>query len=158
MDYRLLGPLEALAGDRDVPLGGPKQRAVLTVLLLRAGETVSTDTLIDEVWGERPPVSVTATLHNCVFRLRKALGAETIERRAPGYVLHARDDEIDARRFERALAAAGARPPLPISRSSPSPRPRPPGSRSCGWSRSRSGSTPSSRSAARSSSSPSSSG
>ena len=111
MDYRLLGPLEALAGDRDVPLGGPKQRAVLTVLLLRAGETVSTDTLIDEVWGERPPVNVTATLHNCVFRLRKALGAETIERRAPGYVLHARDDEIDARRFERALAAAGALEP-----------------------------------------------
>ena len=111
MDYRLLGPLEALAGDRDVPLGGPKQRSVLTVLLLRAGETVSADTLIDEVWGERPPVNVTANLHNCISRLRKAIGAETIESRAPGYVLHARDDEIDARRFERALAAAGALEP-----------------------------------------------
>ena len=107
MDYRLLGPLEALAGNRGVPLGGPKQRAVLAVLLLRAGETVSTDTLIDEVWGERPPVNVTATLHNCISRLRKAIGADAIESRAPGYLLRARDDEIDARRFERALAAAG---------------------------------------------------
>ena len=111
MDYRLLGPLEARAGDRAVPLGGPKQRAVLAVLLLRAGETVSVDTLIDEVWGERPPVNVTATLHNCVSRLRKAIGTETIETRAPGYVLHARDEEIDARRFERALVAARALEP-----------------------------------------------
>ena len=111
MDYRLLGPLEARAGDRAVPLGGPKQRAVLAVLLLRAGETVSVDTLIDEVWGERPPVNVTATLHNCIFRLRKAIGAEAIERRPPGYMLHARDEEIDARRFERALLAARALEP-----------------------------------------------
>ena len=111
MDYRLLGPLEARAGDRAVPLGGPKQRAVLAVLLFRAGETVSVDTLIDEVWGERPPVNVTATLHNCVSRLRKAIGTEAIETRAPGYVLHARDEEIDARRFERALVAARALEP-----------------------------------------------
>ncbi|HST17510.1 MAG TPA: BTAD domain-containing putative transcriptional regulator [Gaiellaceae bacterium] len=106
MDYRLLGPLDVRAGDRAVALGGPKQRGVLAVLLLRAGQTVSVDTLIDEVWGERPPATVNANLHNCVSRLRKGLGAETIERRAPGYVLHARDDEIDARRFERALAAS----------------------------------------------------
>lgn len=49
MDYRLLGPLEVRAGDRVVPLGGPRQRAVLAVLLLRANQTVSVDTLIDEV-------------------------------------------------------------------------------------------------------------
>src|SRR5215831_5260088 len=106
MDYRLLGPLDVRAGERAVPLGGPKQRGVFTVLLLRAGQTVSVDTLIDEVWGERPPAAVTANLHNCIFRLRKGLGTETIERRAPGYVLHARDEEIDAHRFERALSSS----------------------------------------------------
>jgi DNA-binding SARP family transcriptional activator len=111
MDYRLLGPLEARAGDRALSLGGPKRRAVLAVLLLRAGETVSVDTLIDDVWGERPPVNVIATLHNCISHLRKALGADAIERRAPGYVLHARDEEIDARRFERALVSAQALEP-----------------------------------------------
>lgn len=111
MDYRFLGPLEARAGDRVVPLGGPKQRAVLAVLLLRAGETVSVDTLIDEIWGDRPPVNVTATLHNCISRLRNAIGADAIETRPPGYVLHARDEEIDARRFERALVAAQALEP-----------------------------------------------
>ena len=78
MDYRLLGPLEVRAGDRALSLGGPRQRGVLAVLLLRAGENVSTDTLIDEVWGLRPPATVNANLHNCIFRRRTARPHRTV--------------------------------------------------------------------------------
>jgi len=60
MDYRLLGPLEVRVGDIAAPLGGKRQRSVLAVLLLRAGEVVSQDTLLDEVWGERPPAAARA--------------------------------------------------------------------------------------------------
>jgi DNA-binding SARP family transcriptional activator len=111
VDYRLLGPLEVLAGDRSAALGGPVQRAVLTVLLLRPNEVVSVDTLIDQVWGERPPAAATASLHNCVARLRRELGAETVKTRPPGYLRQARPEEIDALRFERAIAAARALEP-----------------------------------------------
>jgi DNA-binding SARP family transcriptional activator len=111
MDYRLLGPLEVRVGDEAAALGGPRQRAVLTVLLLRAGEVVSQDALIDQVWGERPPGAAVAQVHNCVARLRRALGAEVLVRRPPGYVLHARPEEIDSRRFEHAVAAARALEP-----------------------------------------------
>jgi DNA-binding SARP family transcriptional activator len=106
MDYRLLGPLEVRVGDIAAPLGGKRQRSVLAVLLLRAGEVVSQDTLLDEVWGERPPAAARAQVHNCVSRLRHELGAETLLTRAPGYVLQARPEEIDSRRFEHAVVSA----------------------------------------------------
>jgi len=111
MDYRLLGPLEVRVGEEAAALGGPRQRAVLAVLLLRAGEVVSQDTLIDQVWGERPPSAAAAQVHNCVARLRRSLGADVLVRRPPGYVLHARPEEIDGRRFEHAVAAARALEP-----------------------------------------------
>jgi len=61
MEFRLLGPLEALSDGRPLPLGGQKQRGVLALLLLHANEVVSTDRLIDEVWGARPPNTVYAS-------------------------------------------------------------------------------------------------
>ena len=57
MEYRILGPLEVLDGDRLVALGTGKERALLAVLLLHANEAVSRDRLIDELWGERPPAT-----------------------------------------------------------------------------------------------------
>jgi DNA-binding SARP family transcriptional activator len=111
MDFRLLGPLEVRAEGRALPLGGPKQRAVLAMLLLHPGEVVSTDRLIDELWGERPPKTVDAYIQNCISRLRTALGREVIETRRPGYVLHADPSSIDAVRFERAVEAARALEP-----------------------------------------------
>ena len=168
MDFRLLGPLEVRADGRPLPLGGPKQRAVLAMLLLHAGEVVSTDRLIDEIWGERPPKTVHAYIQNCISRLRPVLGRELIEMRPPGYVLWADEKSIDAVRFADAVAAAPALEPperaahsvrrgsacgvarrLPTSRSRRFRRARSPGSRSCGSSRSRSGSRPSWSSAAR---------
>ena len=57
MDYRILGPLEVMDRDRPLVLGGEKQRALLAVLLLHAGEAVSADRLIDDLWGASPPSS-----------------------------------------------------------------------------------------------------
>jgi DNA-binding SARP family transcriptional activator len=105
VEFRLLGSLEAVSNGQALPLGGPKQRAVLAVLLLNANEVVSVDRLIDDVWGSTPPKSVHSHIQNCISRLRQSLGREAIETRAPGYLLRADDEAIDARRFERAVEA-----------------------------------------------------
>ena len=106
MEFRLLGPLEALSDGRPLPIGGQKQRGVLALLLLHANEVVSTDRLIDEVWGARPPKSVDASLQNCISHLRNVVGREAIETRPPGYRLNVDPERVDALRFERALDAA----------------------------------------------------
>ena len=59
MDFRILGPLEALDDGRPVALGGSKQRALLALLLLHVNMPLSTERLIDELWGERPPAAAT---------------------------------------------------------------------------------------------------
>ena len=73
MEFRILGPLEALDGGRVVGLGGTRQRALLAVFLLHRGETLSTDRLIDELWGESPPATATKSVQVYISRLRKAL-------------------------------------------------------------------------------------
>jgi YVTN family beta-propeller protein len=105
--FGLLGPLEVLDEGRQVPLGGPKQRALLALLLLHANEPVSRDLLIDEIWGGRLPRSPGQTLDTYVSRLRKLLGADRLTRRDGGYVLRVEPDELDLHRFEQ-LVAAGA--------------------------------------------------
>ncbi len=83
-----------------VPVGGPRQRAVLARLVVDAGRVVSTDALVDAVWGDRPPPTAVKTLQKYVVELRKALGPDVLETRGRGYVLQAADDQIDARCFE----------------------------------------------------------
>ena len=97
----MLGPLEAVAAGEALPLGGPKQRALLALLLIHANEVVSIDTLIEELWGDSPPRTAPAYIQNCVSRLRRVLGPELLETRPPGYVLRVEPETIDARRFER---------------------------------------------------------
>jgi DNA-binding SARP family transcriptional activator len=110
-EFRILGPLEVEASTGPVALGGQRQRALLAALLLEAGRVVPTDRLVDELWGEEPPRTATTSLQNAISRLRRALGDEVIETRAPGYVLNADPEWIDATRFERLLRAArGAAP------------------------------------------------
>src|SRR5262249_13668926 len=75
MDYRILGPLEVSDGDRPLALGGEKQRALLALFLLHAGEVVSADRLIDDLWGERSPPGAPKALQAHISRLRKALDA-----------------------------------------------------------------------------------
>src|SRR5215217_2615241 len=100
MEFAVLGPVAARHDGRELPLGGPKQRGLLAILLLHANEVVSRDRLIDGLWGERPPPTAGHTLDNYVSRLRKALGDARLTRRAPGYVLHVEADELDLDRFE----------------------------------------------------------
>src|SRR3954451_2709363 len=109
MELRILGPLEARAGGRSLPLGGPRQRALLAALLLRAHETISVDRLVDDLWGEAPPPTAAHTVQVLVSRLRRALGADgprLLVTRPPGYAAVPAAEELDLTRFER-LAAEG---------------------------------------------------
>ena len=103
--FRILGPLEVVDGEQTVALGGPRQRALLAILLLHANEVVSTDRLIDELWGEVPPPTARQTVQVYVSQLRRAIHADgspngTIETRSPGYVLHVDAGQLDLDRFD----------------------------------------------------------
>jgi WD40 repeat protein/DNA-binding SARP family transcriptional activator len=100
VQFRVLGPLEVDAGDGPIPLGGPKQRAVLANLVIRANQVVPADTLIHEVWGDEPPEKARNTLQTYVSNLRKSLGDDRLEGRPPGYVLVVEPSELDSARFD----------------------------------------------------------
>jgi DNA-binding SARP family transcriptional activator len=106
-EFRILGPLEVLENDRPIPLGGARQRALLAILLTRANEVVSTDRLIDDLWGEAPPRTALNTLQYYVSQLRKLLGADRIVTRPPGYAVRVEPDELDLALFERLLEEGG---------------------------------------------------
>ena len=110
-DFRILGPLEVYDEAGPLLLGGRKQRAVLALLLLEPGRIVSIDRLVDALWGEQPPRTATTSLQNFISQLRKTLGTEVLETKAPGYRLRVRPGELDLDRF-RVLAesARGADP------------------------------------------------
>ena len=108
MEFRILGPLEVSAGDGALKVGGPKQRAVLAHLILRANHPVPIERLIDGLWGEEPPETARNTLQTYVYRLRQVLGEDRIGSGNGGYVLHAEASEIDAARFEAMVRQAKA--------------------------------------------------
>src|SRR6266511_847251 len=104
--FRLLGSLEVEQGAKAVEIGGQKQRAVLAILALNAGRVVSTDRLVDLLWGEQPPKTAVTSLQNFISQLRKALGANLVLTKSPGYLLNVPADEVDVNRFERLLGEA----------------------------------------------------
>jgi DNA-binding SARP family transcriptional activator len=106
VEFRILGPLEVLDDGRTVPLGGPRQRALLAVLLTRSNQVVSTDSLIDELWGAEPPKAALNTIQHFVSQLRKSLGEGMIVTRPPGYLVRVDGEALDLRRFERLVAEA----------------------------------------------------
>ena len=106
MDFRLLGPLEVVGDDGALALGGTKQRSVLAMLLLHANQVVSTDRLIDSLWGASPPFTCTKTIQVYVSRLRKAIGDNRLVTHAPGYVLYVDQAELDLARFEQLVIEA----------------------------------------------------
>ncbi len=110
MHYSVLGPTLAHAADgTDVAVGGPRVRALLTVLALRAGRTVPVAELVDEVWhGDEPPADAVAALQALVGRLRRALGRGRVISADGGYRLDARPEDVDAHRFERLTAEGTA--------------------------------------------------
>ena len=115
MEFRILGSLEVLDEGRAITLGGSKQRALLALLLLHPNETLSTDRLIDELWGERPPANAAKTVQMQISRLRKVLAGEAgngsagvVVTRERGYELRLDPERLDSHRFER-LVAEGRR-------------------------------------------------
>ena len=110
MEFRVLGPLEVVDGERAIELGGSKQRSVLAMLVLRAGRVVSTEALVDGLWGDAPPATAAKSLQVYVSRLRKTLGDDVIVTRAPGYMLDAGPDAIDVARVETLVEQARGEP------------------------------------------------
>ena len=167
MDFRILGPLEVREGEREVPLGRGKQRALLALLLLHRDQAISTDRIADELWGERPPPTAAKIVQNHVLQLRRALedggsaGADLVTR-GRGYMLRVERGSSTWTRssssWRRASArsAPGRRPRRPrrfvrpsrsgaghrspTSPTSRSRRRRSRASRSCAWPRSSAGS------------------
>jgi YVTN family beta-propeller protein len=112
MQFLILGPLEVRDGGQVVALGGPQQRAVLAMLLLRANEVVSRGRLVEGLWGEQPPKSAGHVIESYISRLRQALDANSgmaeLVTQTRGYSLRADPGQLDLQRFER-LAAEGRR-------------------------------------------------
>jgi predicted ATPase/DNA-binding SARP family transcriptional activator len=108
VEFQLLGPFQVVSDGRDLTPGRPKQRALLAILLLHANEVVSTDDLVEALWEASPPGTAQTALHGHVSALRKALGAQLIATRSPGYVLRIDPSELDTRRFEALLERAHA--------------------------------------------------
>jgi len=106
LEFRTLGPFEVLEDGQPLVLGGPRQRALLAILLLHRGEVVSSDRLIDELWGERPPATAVKTLQGYVSRLRRALGEGVLLTERGGYALDVTGASLDAEQFERLVSEA----------------------------------------------------
>src|SRR5579864_1299187 len=115
-EFGILGPLEVSRAGCAVPLGGPRQRAVLALLLLEPNRVVSMDRLAEDVWGGDPPEGWVITLQTYVFHLRQALepgrarGAAggVLVTSGRGYLLRAGREQVDAAVFEDGFTAGRA--------------------------------------------------
>ncbi|HET9170920.1 MAG TPA: BTAD domain-containing putative transcriptional regulator [Actinospica sp.] len=109
MQFEILGPMRVTVSGQAVRIGSARQRAVLAVLLLAAGRTVSVDRLIDAVWGDQPADSALNLVRTYVWRLRALLtedGEPRLETEPAGYLLRVKPGELDLGEFER-LAGEG---------------------------------------------------
>jgi DNA-binding SARP family transcriptional activator/ABC-type branched-subunit amino acid transport system substrate-binding protein len=106
VNYGLLGLLEIVEGGETVSVGRGKESALLAILLLHANTPVSTDRLVADLWGERPPENAVKNVQQYVSRLRRVLGADRLATTPGGYSLRVEPDELDCDRFEH-LAAEG---------------------------------------------------
>src|SRR6516165_10765259 len=115
MEFRVLGPFDVVDNGVSIELGGRKQQAVLAVLTLEANRVVSVDRLVDELWGDEAPPRALGSLHVYISNLRRALepdraartAARVLVSRAPGYMLVAPTENVDALRFEQLAARGG---------------------------------------------------
>jgi DNA-binding SARP family transcriptional activator len=113
VEFKILGPFEVCSDSGgEVRLPGGRERTLLAVMVLRRGEVVSVDAIVDVLWGEHPPTTAAKAVQGYVSHLRRLLepsGADgMLVTQAPGYVLRVPDGQLDARRFEM-LAARGWR-------------------------------------------------
>src|SRR3954451_12381834 len=116
LEFGILGPLEVSRAGRSVPLGGPREQAVLALLLLQINRVVSMDRLAEEVWAGHPPEGWATTLQTYVFHLRRALepdrprgaAAAVLVTRDRGYLLHLDRAQLDSAVFEDGFTAGRA--------------------------------------------------
>ena len=101
IDARLLGPLEVSHGQAPIPLGPPRQRALLARLLLDANRTVAVARLVDDLWGDDPPATAFKIVQIQVSKLRKLLPAGLLVTQLPGYALKVPPETLDLVRFDR---------------------------------------------------------
>jgi DNA-binding SARP family transcriptional activator/Tfp pilus assembly protein PilF len=108
---QLLGPVRAWRGEQELELGGPRRRAVLAMLAMRASQAVSRSELIDGLWGEDPPASAVNSLHVYVAGLRRVLEphrarrapGQVLSASAPGYLLRLEPGQLDAAALDHHL-------------------------------------------------------
>jgi WD40 repeat protein/DNA-binding SARP family transcriptional activator len=107
-EVRILGPVELWRDGEPVHVGGPRQRALLVLLALRANEVVSSERLVAELFGADAPETSTNAVQAAVSRLRRLLEPGALETRGGGYVLHVDAGQLDSSHFERLLAEGRA--------------------------------------------------
>jgi DNA-binding winged helix-turn-helix (wHTH) protein len=131
--FRLLGPLEVLRGGEPLRLGGERQRGLLALLLLHANELVTTEHLVEQLFGTDAPESSVRAVRVAVSRLRRLLDDETLVTRPGGYLVYADPSQLDVAEFEALVmegrsalrdgdptaAAASFRPALGLFRGPP---------------------------------------
>jgi predicted ATPase/DNA-binding SARP family transcriptional activator/class 3 adenylate cyclase len=108
IEFRVLGSFEVVDGDRALALGSPRQRALLAMLLAHRGEPVSSERLVNELWGEQAPASAIKIVQGYVSNLRKVLGDGLLMTHGHGYLLQTEPGQLDVDRFE-SLVAEGRR-------------------------------------------------
>jgi DNA-binding SARP family transcriptional activator len=113
IEFRILGPFEAVRDGRVLDIGGGKRRTLLAVLLIHANEVVSSDRLIDDLWGERAPSTAPKIVQGYVSQLRKVFTSAgaghaggLLVTQPPGYALRLEEGQLDVDRFAR-LATQG---------------------------------------------------
>jgi DNA-binding SARP family transcriptional activator len=104
VEFRILGPLEVRHEGRPVQIGGAKERALLALLLLQAGEQVSVDRLIDELWGESPPPTARKSVQVRIAGLRRAIRGDVLLTRGDAYLARLGPNQLDLHRFEQLLS------------------------------------------------------
>ncbi|MEV7118620.1 AfsR/SARP family transcriptional regulator [Kitasatospora griseola] len=112
--FQVLGPVQAWRGDAPLALGSPQQQAVLVALLLSEGRPVTTDDLVDGIWGDRTPPQAVAALRTYISRLRSVLEPNRAVRKpsevlvsvSDGYALRIPSESVDLAQFEQQVTAA----------------------------------------------------
>src|SRR5215204_2354887 len=108
VEIQVVGPIEAVVDARSIDIGHARQRCVLAVLAVDANRAVSTDQLVDRLWGECPPQRAREVLHSYLSRLRKVLAPAGVHiaRRHDGYALSVDPDVVDVQVFRSLCAQA----------------------------------------------------
>jgi DNA-binding SARP family transcriptional activator len=104
MEFRVLGSLEVRQDDQPVPITGAKERALLAFLLLHANEPVTTDRLVEELWGEAPPATARKSVQVRVAGLRRAIRDNVLLTRGDAYLIRLEPNQLDLHRFEQELS------------------------------------------------------